>query len=100
MEHEPPIPGYRVPPLRRAIRIGVLIAAAAAIALWALLSPPLTQSIAYHDFADSRRLFGVPNFWDVLTNLSFLLVGVAGLTFLMSDPRVQKAFQDPRERWA
>ena len=35
----------------------------------------------YHDFADRRAFFGVPNFFDVISNIPFLLVGIAGMRF-------------------
>ena len=41
--------------------------------------PPIAQDPAYHQFADTRRLFGIPNFWNVVTNLGFILVGQRGL---------------------
>lgn len=47
------------------------------------LAPPLYQSQDYHDFADQRSLFGIPNFLNILSNLPFLLVGAAGLRFCM-----------------
>jgi hypothetical protein len=53
------------------------VAAAAIVA--ALLLDPLPQDAAYHRFADRRALFGVPNFWNVATNLPFLFVGLLGL---------------------
>jgi hypothetical protein len=31
--------------------------------------PPLLQDQAYHQFADQRELFGIPNFWNVVSNL-------------------------------
>ena len=40
---------------------------------------PIPQSRAYHDFADRRALFGIPNFADVVSNLVFLAVGLWGL---------------------
>jgi hypothetical protein len=43
------------------------------------LLDPVPQDPAYHDFADDRPLLGIPNFWNVSTNLPFLLVGAAGL---------------------
>jgi hypothetical protein len=50
------------------------------ISLVALLPlPPLLQDQAYHHFADSRELFGIPNFWNVVSNLPFIAVGAAGL---------------------
>jgi hypothetical protein len=52
----------------------------AAISLLALmLVPPIPQSQIYHRFADQRTLFGIPNFWCVVSNLPFILVGALGL---------------------
>jgi len=45
--------------------------------------PPIAQDPAYHDFADHRALFGIPNFLNVVTNLAFLAVGVAGIFLCM-----------------
>lgn len=57
--------------------VPVAVAAAAIVAVFQLEAIP--QDPAYHDFADARRIFGIPNFWNVASNLPFLLVGVAGL---------------------
>jgi len=56
----------------------LVIFALAALALVFSL-PPLAQDPAYHRFADRRAFFGIPNFWDVASNVLFLLVGIAGL---------------------
>ncbi len=40
------------------------------------------QDPSYHLFADDRTYAGVPNFWNVVTNLPFLLVGLFGLARL------------------
>ena len=47
-----------------------------------LFTSPVPQDPAYHEFSDSRSLLGVPNFWNVLSNLPFLIVGAAGLVFV------------------
>jgi Ceramidase len=44
-----------------------------------LLLPSIPQDQAYHQFADDRALFGIPNFWNVVSNLPFIAVGAAGL---------------------
>ena len=41
---------------------------------------PIPQDPAYHEFADRRALFGIPNFWNVFSNLSLVLVGAFGLS--------------------
>jgi len=40
---------------------------------------PVPQDPAYHLFADQKSLFSIPNFWNVVSNLPFVLVGLAGL---------------------
>lgn len=53
------------------------------ITLVALLPlPPLLQDQDYHQFADQRELFGIPNFWNVTSNLPFIAVGAIGLALL------------------
>jgi hypothetical protein len=66
--------------------LGLLPAAAVLllIALVFLFVPPVHQSDAYHHFADQRTLFGIPNFWNVVTNLPFLAVAIYGLRALRS----------------
>jgi len=48
-----------------------------------LFVPRIAQDESYHDFADGREIAGIPNFWNVVSNLPFALVGIYGL-FLTS----------------
>jgi len=41
--------------------------------------PEIPQDPAYHHFADTRTVLSIPNFWNVVSNLPFVLVGLAGL---------------------
>ncbi|MBI4875973.1 MAG: alkaline phytoceramidase [Acidobacteria bacterium] len=50
----------------------------------------------YHNFADQRALWGLPNFWNVVSNLPFLLVALWGLRALGS----RSAFVEKWERTA
>jgi hypothetical protein len=88
-------------PGRRA-RIAIVCASALAIALIAALAPPFAQPESYHAFADRRALLGVANFFDVASNLAFLIVGVAGLHFVLKGRQAHggPAFRDPADRWA
>ena len=47
--------------------------------------PSIHQSQSYHHFANHTQYFGIPNFWNVISNLAFLLVGVAAFPLLKSD---------------
>ncbi len=60
-------------------REGVLALALVAPLALLLALDPIAQSSAYHDFADRRTFFGIPNFADVASNLAFLGVGLWGL---------------------
>ncbi len=64
------------------LAIASIVALLAAIVAGFLLTPPIPQYLAYHAFADDRTLFGISNFWDVVSNLPFLVVGVWGLVYL------------------
>jgi hypothetical protein len=44
-----------------------------------LFVPRIAQDEGYHRFADMRAIAGIPNFWDVVSNLPFALVGIYGL---------------------
>lgn len=44
-----------------------------------LLLDRIPQDLAYHAFADQRAFAGIPNLFDVLSNLPFLVVGLAGI---------------------
>jgi len=50
---------------------------AASLSILPLL-PPIAQDPSYHQFADQRTLLGIPNFWNVVSNLPFVLVGPGG----------------------
>jgi len=57
-----------------------LIIATGIIALSAvLLLGPIAQDVAYHLFADTREIGSIPNFWNVVTNIPFVIVGLLGL---------------------
>jgi hypothetical protein len=50
-----------------------------------LLVPPIPQPQDYHQFADQKTLLGIPNFWNVVSNVPFILVGAAGLQYFHRD---------------
>jgi hypothetical protein len=51
-----------------------------------LLLPAIPQDQSYHQFADQRTIFGIPNFWNVVSNLPFFAVGAAGLWHFRDNP--------------
>ena len=60
-----------------------LLTAVAVVVLFATC-PPLPQPLAYHNFADQRCLCcGVPNTFDVMSNLPFAAVSVFGIDHVL-----------------
>jgi hypothetical protein len=53
--------------------------------------PPIMQSQSYHQFADARAVCGIPNFWNVVSNIPFFLIGAAGLR-LRGSPSLHAIF--------
>lgn len=64
----------------------------------ALALPPIAQPLAYHDFADRRACFGLPNCLDTASNALFPLAGLFGLGFLFSTAG-RHVFVEAREAW-
>lgn len=64
--------------MKELLLIGVVVAAVGGVFLF----DAIPQDPAYHVFADRRAFFGVPNFWNVATNLPFLVVGVLGWAWI------------------
>ena len=63
-----------------------IVAGFTALCIIAALSwPPMPQPPDYHAFVDQRELFGIPNFFDVVSNVGFLIAGVTGL-FVLARP--------------
>ena len=55
------------------------VVTAAALVAFFLLSSPVPQDPAYHQFADGRTLLGVSNFWNVMSNLPLMIIGLWGM---------------------
>jgi len=51
----------------------------------AALVDPVSQDPLYYLFADQRAIVNVPNFWNVMSNLPFLVVGIWGWRVIAQD---------------
>ncbi len=58
-------------------RLSVIISIIAVIALFFI--EPIAQDSNYHNFIDKNKILNTPNFWNVLSNLPFLVVGFIAL---------------------
>jgi len=63
-------------------RVWLLAGLTAAFALAAILVPAIPQPLSYHAFADCRTIFGVANFFNVASNIPFLIGGALGLALI------------------
>lgn len=43
---------------------------------------PVCQDVNYHHFADRNEYFSIPNFWNVVSNFPFLIIGGWGILFV------------------
>ena len=43
---------------------------------------PIAQDVEYHHFADQQSIFGIDNFWNVISNAGFIISGVYGFIIL------------------
>ena len=77
-------------------RIAFIVILTIAAAVAAFVVPPVSQPLDYHAFADARTMLGIPRFLDVVSNLSFLIVGAIGLAIMALRPA---AFASPAEKW-
>ena len=60
-----------------------------AIALTAVFFiSPIPQDSVYHDFADQRHFLGMPHFYNVISNGLFFFVGISGVRFILSKPKL------------
>lgn len=56
---------------------------------------PVAQDADYHEFEDTRQLLGIPNFYNVISNLAFIIVGIWGF-YLTSIKKIPNLLVDIR----
>jgi hypothetical protein len=61
--------------IRTTILIGLAICCIAIV----FVLPPVGQDPSFHNFADTRTIFSISNFYNVMSNLPFLALGISGL---------------------
>ncbi len=55
--------------------LGLVVIALGTVAML----PPIPQDPAYHIYADQRTVMGIPHFWNVVSNLPFVILGLMGV---------------------
>lgn len=90
-------------PLERSVarrRLTVVAAVLGALLVLSCVAGPALKNLTTEWYADSRPLLGVPNFLNVVSNLPFLLVGIAGLVLCVRTPRTAPALASWRVFYA
>jgi hypothetical protein len=65
-------------------RINIIITIIVVSIIAAFSMDPIAQDPSYHNFADRRSMINIPNFFDVISNLSFVIVGIMGMLLIGS----------------
>ncbi len=78
-------------------RSGLLLCLGGLFILGIGMQKRIPQDLAYFLFADPKTLLGIPNFFNVLSNLPFLVVGYAGLRLVTT--RAGAVTADTRTAW-
>ena len=83
------------------VRAALVLGPAVVIAFLGLIGfAQLPQDPVYHQFADRRVIYGVPHFWNVVSNVPFAVVGLLGCWWIVRHGRTSPAFDESYERVA
>jgi len=67
----------------RGQRAAVWGVAAAVFVILMIITPKIPQDQKYHQFADKRNFYGIPNTLNVVSNFPFLVIGIVGLVLTL-----------------
>ncbi|MGZ8161044.1 MAG: ceramidase domain-containing protein [Methylobacter sp.] len=63
-------------------RLKIILAIIVAAIIAILYIDPLAQPPDYHNFADQRRILNIANFFNVLSNVPFVVIGIIGMRLI------------------
>lgn len=61
------------------VKVSILFGITLLAVLGIAAVPAIAQEQSYHHFADQRTVLGIPNFWNMVSNIPFLIVGMMGI---------------------
>lgn len=59
--------------------------------IFLILHGPIPQSSSYHSFADHNTFYGINNFYNVVSNFPFFIVGAIGVFFILKNDFLYKS---------
>ena len=81
-------------------RLAIVLGSSLLIFASIVLTQPIPQDPAYHNFADQRHVLGIPHMWNAVSNLPFAVIGAWFCWWLFGARGRSKAFAEPWERAA
>lgn len=69
----------------------LLIFLAISSLIFLILHGPIPQSASYHSFADHHTFYGINNFYNVVSNFPFFIVGAVGIIFILKNEFLYKS---------
>ena len=76
-------------PTKETVGLIIIFVLSLGVIVSTLFLPAIAQDQSYHYFFDTQQLLGIPNFWNVVSNLPFLFVGIWGVLWLKSAEKAQ-----------
>jgi hypothetical protein len=73
-------------------RTGIIAAVLVALAVALAWLAPIRQPAGFHDYADQRTLLGLPHFWNLVSNLPFVVFGIMGIALKPSSTAWKTVF--------
>ena len=70
------------------LKVSILFGLTFLAVLGIVTVPAIAQEQSYHHFADQRTVLGIPNFWNVVSNIPFLIVGAMGINGVIRKNRL------------
>lgn len=85
--------------VKYALKIGILFLLFCVLVVILYRAPPISQEVSYHQFADTRSLFGIPHFANIASNLLIILLGAWGISLLSSSKPLNFHHTQERVVW-
>jgi hypothetical protein len=76
----------------------ITLGVALAITIYMFCTKPFAQDPTYHDLADKRAFLGLGNFFDVMSNLPFIILGLIGLHQINQESKRRALFSMKGEK--
>lgn len=64
---------------KKSVLTAIILLSTAIIVAVLIFAPAIPQDLRFHDFADQRKIFAIPHFFNVITNLPLLVIGLMGI---------------------